>query len=60
MALLKYLKKKESPLPNSEGPLAQRMPSVAIASANKEVQPLEQEQVYESRTSLSLIAYRSS
>ena len=39
IALLKYFKK-ESVLPNPEGPLSDRLPSSSIAFANKEVKPL--------------------
>ena len=40
MALLKYLKKKVTVLPNSNGSLSEQMPSAAICSANKEVKDL--------------------
>ena len=40
MALLKYLKKKTTVLPNSDGPLSECMPSAAISSANNEVKDL--------------------
>ena len=36
MALVKYFQK-VSVLPNTDGPLSDRVPSAAIASANKEV-----------------------
>ena len=39
MALYKYFKK-SSILPNPDRPLSERVPSIAISSANKEVQPL--------------------
>lgn len=41
MALLRYFKKKDDlQLPNPNGPLSSRMPSVAIAAANREVKEL--------------------
>ena len=40
MALLKYLRKKATVLPNPDGPLSDRMPSVAISSANNEMKDL--------------------
>ena len=40
MALLKYLRKKATVLPNPDGPLSDRMPSAAISSANNEVKDL--------------------
>ena len=39
MVLLKYMKK-SSLLPKSDGPLSERMPSLSIASTNKEVKSL--------------------
>ena len=39
MALYKYFKK-NSVLPNPDGPLSTRVPPSAIAEANKKVQPL--------------------
>ena len=40
MALLKYLRKKATFLPNPDGPLSDRIPSAAISSANNEVKDL--------------------
>lgn len=41
MALLRYFKKKDDlQLPNPNGPLSSQMPSVAIATANREVKEL--------------------
>ena len=40
MALLKYLRKKATVLPNPDGPLSDRMPPAAISSANNEVKDL--------------------
>ena len=40
MALLKYLRKKATILPNPDGPLSDCMPSAAISSANNEVKDL--------------------
>ena len=37
MALLKYLKLKKSPLPDSEGPLSAHVTTKCIEGANKEV-----------------------
>ena len=39
MALLKYFKK-SSFLPDPDGPISERMPSSSIASANKDVESL--------------------
>ena len=40
MALYKYFKKQEGPLPNPEGPLSSKIPSSSIRAANQEVKPL--------------------
>ena len=40
MALLKYLKRKETPLPNPNGSLVEDVQSISIAMANREVNPL--------------------
>ena len=40
MALLKYFKRKETPLPNPNGSLVEIVPSKSIAMANREVKPL--------------------
>ena len=40
MALLKYLRKKATILPNIDGPLSDHIPSAAISSANNEVKDL--------------------
>lgn len=37
MSLLNYFSKKKSSLPNSNGPLSERIPSSSIVAANKEV-----------------------
>ena len=40
MPLLKYFKRKETPLPNPNGSLVEDVPSTSIAMANREVKPL--------------------
>ena len=40
MALLKYFKTKETPLPNSNGSLVEIVPPTSIAMAYREVKPL--------------------
>ena len=49
MALLKYLRKKATVLPNPDGPLSDHMPSAAISSANNEVKDLVNATLSDSR-----------